>query len=591
MVDMMETRIIQGHVVDALRALPENSVQCVISSPPFFGLRRYDVCSCSTERRASQDAREMGRNTSPGNSGNVAYGSPKPDCPNCHGTGKIEGVNDTLWGGSRLCPHEWVETPPRRPRGAHDAGGAINKGNRGASYDSAGGRSCRLCGGWLGQLGLEAGVHDYVRHLVEVFQGVRRVLRRDGVCWVEIGDTYLTHPAGLNGEARWKASTLSGDRHRVGAEQAGSIERFNAGLPEKNLALVPERLAIALQDDGWIVRSVVIWSRRNPMPESVKDRPAQSHSYILMLTKEANYYFDPTRVREVGPGVNHHLRSVWDINAKGFRGAHFATFPESLPERCILASTSDFGACAECGTPWKRVLSVGERLADQQKRSGGDVDGRYTGAAIKDYEAAGVQNASDVKRRILEGMRAVITVGWRPACKCHPSDPCDRCGTPWIRRAVVQRASSFNVRVRDASTGSLAFKSGLGGLNSDASAEEVATYRGNDSPYRYREVVTSWPACSCYKAVPCVVLDPFAGSGTTVAVAKRLGRTGVGVEVNTVYAKMATERVDATATEREFNLRSPFMLQYNTARVDAATTEREFDPAQRRITEFAERAA
>ena len=297
--------VLQGHVIDRLRELPDDSIQCVVTSPPFFGLRRYDICGCSIKAVSSASFKAWGGSERTAESTGQysasdprAMKDPDPSCPWCHGTGKIEGMDDVLWGGSAECVHEWEETSPRRPRDKDDAGGSISKGNRGASYDASGGKLCAKCNGWLGQFGLEPTVQMYVAHAVEVFREVRRVLRNDGTCWVEIGDSFSTHPAGLTGEKRWAASGLGNVDH-TGEEQAGSIDRRTAGSPrEKNLMLVPQRLAISLQDDGWIVRSIVVWYRTNPMPESVRDRPTQAHSYVLMLTKSPRYFHDADAVRE-----------------------------------------------------------------------------------------------------------------------------------------------------------------------------------------------------------------------------------------------------------------------------------------------------
>ena len=148
--------VLQGHVIDRLRELPDDSIQCVVTSPPFFGLRRYDICGCAVAYRAEDP---VGR-TDVGGGGaqssiNQRETKPDPSCPWCHGTGKIEGMNGVLWGGSAGCVHEWEETAPRRARTANDSPNSpLQQGNRGASYDASGGKLCAKCNGWLGQFGL-----------------------------------------------------------------------------------------------------------------------------------------------------------------------------------------------------------------------------------------------------------------------------------------------------------------------------------------------------------------------------------------------------------------------------------------------------
>jgi hypothetical protein len=111
-------------------------------------------------------------------------------------------------------------------------------------------------------------------------------------------------------------------------------------------------------------------------------------------------------------------RSVWRISTKPFKEAHFATYPPELPEPCILAGTSEEGVCAKCGTPWQRIIEKGEPLLEWRQACGGDLNGEYDGQAIKEYEGTGAQNASDVKRRILAGMRERIS-RWEPGCDCN----------------------------------------------------------------------------------------------------------------------------------------------------------------------------
>lgn len=226
---------------------------------------------------------------------------------------------------------------------------------------------------WTGELGQEPTPEMYTAHIVDVFRGVYRVLADDGIAWLNVGDNYAmtTRGAGGQGKQHTNQGSVMGDR-------AWSVPE---GLAEKDLTGIPWRLAFALQADGWLLRSDVIWHKPNVMPESVTDRPTKAHEYVFMLTRSQNYLYDDLAAREPikaqlrsvdrgtrrdagatsqgigsaaynrsahGKGVSHDLggwdgmrniRSVWTVPTRPYSGAHFATFPPALIEPAILAST------------------------------------------------------------------------------------------------------------------------------------------------------------------------------------------------------------------------------------------------------------
>ncbi|MFN7453287.1 MAG: DNA-methyltransferase [Pseudobdellovibrionaceae bacterium] len=222
--------------------------------------------------------------------------------------------------------------------------------------------------GVSGQLGLEETHHKYIENLVLVFREARRVLKDEGTLWLNLGDSYNSgrnggHSGGKNGISRTKA----------GPQKSG----VNApGLKPKDMVGIPWRVAFALQSDGWFLRQDIIWHKPNPMPESVRDRCTKAHEYIFLLSKSARYHFDSDAIKEAtkeprGPGnvrPNHdpglrdgdnantrgslhkigprefrNKRSVWSVTTKGFKGAHFATFPPDLIEPCVLAGCPEGG--------------------------------------------------------------------------------------------------------------------------------------------------------------------------------------------------------------------------------------------------------
>jgi site-specific DNA-methyltransferase (cytosine-N4-specific) len=176
-----------------------------------------------------------------------------------------------------------------------------------------------------GQIGLEPTLPQFVNKLVSVFSEVRRVLRDDGVFWLNIGDGYTS------GNRGWRAPD------KKNPARAMSVRPDTPdGLKPKDLQGIPWRLAFALQDDGWYLRADIVWNKPNAMPESVKDRPTRAHEYLFMLTKSERYFYDRKAIAEAN-GRN--CRSVWNIHTQGFPGAHFATFPPKLVEPCIKAAS------------------------------------------------------------------------------------------------------------------------------------------------------------------------------------------------------------------------------------------------------------
>lgn len=224
------------------------------------------------------------------------------------------------------------------------------------------------------QIGLEQTPDEFVEALVGVFREVKRVLRDDGTVWLNLGDSYYNYRPG-KGQALAKqtVSKTSQDLPQECARRGNKLE----GLKEKDLIGIPWRVAFALQADGWYLRQDIIWSKPNPMPESVKDRCTKAHEYIFLLSKSPRYYFDNDAIKEPSemrgdskltifggkkygenndekhktksgnqyfPDGEKNKRSVWTVSPKPFSEAHFAVYPPELIEPCILAG------CPEGGT-------------------------------------------------------------------------------------------------------------------------------------------------------------------------------------------------------------------------------------------------
>lgn len=227
------------------------------------------------------------------------------------------------------------------------------------------------------QIGNEETLDDYIAKMVEVMREVRRVLRDDGVLWLNIGDSY-------NG-----SGGAGGDYNKGGWKEGQPRygKKDDPRFKPKDLMLVPHRLAIALQEDGWYLRQDIVWAKNNPMPEPAKDRCVKAHEYIFLLSKSRHYFFDHIAIQEPVAdskrmnfdcggrtnGINQdrndndkrersmgtvfkvrNKRSVWTVNVRAYAGAHFAVFPPELIESCVL--TTPTKCCAECGQGYERVV-------------------------------------------------------------------------------------------------------------------------------------------------------------------------------------------------------------------------------------------
>ena len=184
-----------------------------------------------------------------------------------------------------------------------------------------------------GEIGLESTPDEYVEQIVVAFCEVRRVLRDDGVAWIVLGDSYSHAGSAHRDPKRWP-------KQAAGAHHVGRIKE-NTGAKPKSLLMIPARVALALQAEGWYLRSDVIWSKANPMPSSAKDRPASAHEYVFLVSKSETYYYNAEAIAE--PAVTGGLRNrrdVWTFStARSTRGNHYAVMPSKLAELCILAGS------------------------------------------------------------------------------------------------------------------------------------------------------------------------------------------------------------------------------------------------------------
>ena len=341
----------------------------------------------------------------------------------------------------------------------------------------------RKYGGDPGMIGMEPIFEEHLDNLLRVFKEVKRVLRDDGTFWLNYGDAY-------SGGGRSQGSDLEGTKQSTnrGSKESVPVGFAATGLSPKNLIMMPARIAMALQEDGWILRSEIIWAKNNPMPEPVTDRPTSMHEKIYLFSKSKKYFYDitatrvphkPISLKRIEYGIKHNhtkdvgmkvppldtdrigerfapeggrnLRNVWNISTYSYKGAHFATFPPKLVEPCIKAGTSEMGCCVDCGTPWVREIKKGRITST----GGSENESAKKNKSFKDRQDSGTKLYA----------HEIITTGWKPSCDCEA------------------------------------------------------------------------------ETKPCVVMDPFGGSGTVGEVAAKHGRNSIIIEINDGYTDLAYKRI------------------------------------------------
>jgi len=332
-----------------------------------------------------------------------------------------------------------------------------------AAYQSTVRQFAALCGKCGAQridiqIGQEETPEHFIQNMVDVFREVKRVLRNDGTLWLNLGDTY----------------------------------------DGRGLVGVPWRVALALQEDGWILRQDIIWCKPAPMPESVKNRCTKAHEYVFLFAKQRDYYYDAEAIKEkqsstctsadflpdsekdlqdstgssatrasrtnrshdeINNGRN--KRSVWTVASSGYPGAHFATFPPKLIEPMIKAGTSEKGCCSQCRSPYERIVEESGRVAiedNETKRDRSAGNSNCVGASTLHRDAV---------------IPTTKTIGWQSSCECNAG------------------------------------------------------------------------------IIPCTVLDPFMGSGTTAAVCIEFGRRSVGIDLSEKYiVKNQVPRIEGVLLRR-----------------------------------------
>jgi site-specific DNA-methyltransferase (adenine-specific) len=355
-------KLYNGHVLDTLKQLPSDTVSCCVTSPPYWALRDY-------------------------------------------------GTDGVVWDGDADCEHEWNEETFNQHSGRGDCQKSGKYSQQANIPDKQLTRHiCSKCGAWKGQLGLEPDFNLYIKHLCDIFDEVKRVLRKDGTCWVNLGDTYSGGGSGQKdtGKHGYPSDVMC----CLGNKPSGNTE-----LQNKNLCNIPSRFSIEMQNRGGIMRNKIIWHKPNCMPSSVTDRFTVDFEEIFFFVKNKKYWFEQQLVPYDAPmnrwggeslkrdtsktkeykdiqKIGHssafrvgrtmrpneqgkNMRTVWKIPTQPFPDAHFAVFPEKLVETPIKAGCPK-DICTKCGKPREKIFSKQIEVKKYSIQAGYESTNGYT---------------------------------------------------------------------------------------------------------------------------------------------------------------------------------------------------------------------
>lgn len=451
--------------MDILPKLPVDSIDVAVTSPPYWSLRDYGE------------------------------------------------VTVKVWGGSNDCDHEWG----KKKIDIKYSGGITKEYVGQFAFDKTHFESsscfCRLCGAWRGQLGLEPHPQLYIDHLVSIFRLLKGPLKPRGSFWLNMGDTYC---GGGTPHGKWKES----GKHRlkkgeymsdIEPQAASHLKMDNGWLQPKQRLMLPYRVAMALQMDGWILRNIVVWMKPNAMPSSVKDRLSNRYEPVFFFVQQRRYYFDLDAIREQ-PKTN-------------------------LPQK----STGTFHN-------HKEDLIVGQRIKEKTNNPKGKNPGDVWRISTKPFKDAHFATfPPELVKRIL-------------SCAC-PQRICQQCGKPRTRMVKCHRPKDYTPSIIDE-------RMRLHGRSSgqDNYRNKPITKMFKDTLGSSRETI-GWSDCGCQAGWRSgVVLDPFIGAGTTGLVAKQMGLNYVGIELNPEYVKMAEQRINVIPSKLETfipNLTAPTLTDYS----------------------------
>ena len=528
-----------GNVIDKLKEIPDNSIDCIVTSPPYYGLRSYKGA-------------------------------------------------ETIWGGSPRCEHEWTEYVRKGQNGGKSSDKLnIKKSNEQnfQVFEDQRQNMCLKCGAWKGQLGLEPDYKMYLSHLLIVTSEIMRVLKPTGTLWWNMGDSYSGSNQGSGAMHKSPHGIQDVTKGYFAADTNRKTPLAHQDMPSKSLMQLPTRFAIRMVDEqGWILRNTMIWKKRNHMPSSVRDRLSNSYEFIFFFTKQKHYFFNLDAIRVPVKDLEDNIRRIeqdkakkqvlWknlegkakqdmshnrtgtysdplytkplnplgknpgdilELSTQPFKGAHFAVFPPKLPEFCIKAGCPE-EVCSVCGKPKVHVYEkisivneekplTGKHTLDTSINSPGNrahyitKERKYT---VNQKEIAMFIEQYLKKEKIEELNKVFGETRW----------------PHWIRTDDSGAALPSSEEYKKLKE--------ILGLPNDHDIEMMTVVDVSvDDKGNKQKIIGTKPTCSCNAPFKTgVVLDPFAGSGTTMFVAKQLGRSAIGIEISPEYAKIIKQRLE-----------------------------------------------
>jgi len=527
-----------ANVLEILSKFPAESIDCIITSPPYWGLRDY-----------GKQAR-------------------------------------TIWNGDEICKHEWESIVLPNPGGIPKKKCGVGNWDRqienpefavkGKPWESF---FCKKCGAWYGQLGLEPTLDLYIKHLFEIMKKLKRILKETGVIFWNHNDCYGSHSIG-----KGNIGGIEGKRKKENSKYANSIKAQSlnklVSVKDKCMALQNYRFILKCVDElGLILRNIIIWYKPNHMPSSVKDRFTNAYEPVFMLVKNKKYWFDLDAVRvphktpfeklpqkfgrldpnkkgaqnamsgiikyqAFGHPLSKNPGDLWEIPTQPFLEAHFATFPEKLVEPMIKCACPQW-ICKKCGFIRERVYEKLEIIGKEKPASSKFVNSfinspggrRHYISIQRKYKPDQKEIARFIKKHIDSEKKKELDkefgrTTWEHWVRTDDTGACLPSPEQYLKlKEILKLPNTYDEVML-------------------TTVKVIVDDKGN------KNVTIGWTDCGCNAGWESgIVLDPFMGSGTVAVVAERLNRRWIGIEINPEYCEIAKRRILKETRQLKFNFK------------------------------------